>query len=429
MVTTDLAFFGRDDDLQPGLTRGVFKGRTVLLIHPAWHACGTATVVASQARAYRALGARVLSLALSDQPVFGLAPEHLAQAYLAATPELSADRRLVTGVGRAALLNPVKMARIGWSFAHGDHAATYVAFATNSAVPAALSVEQIDLVHCNHFFCMPLAEGLRSNHKCPIVLDTHDIQAKQYLIRNAGGHYVRPHASYEEMLATELAWLARADLLIHLNSEEDAAFRNLLPSSRHTLLYPAVDPMPTGPGGGDFVIVASANVPNLLSLEWFLGEVMPQASETPLAIYGNVDRDIARRASSLYSRYSHHFRGRVDDIRAAYQKAAGVLLPTVEGHGLSIKTVEALSSGAPLIATRHAFRGIDIDPTSLANVTIADDAPAFAAALRQAVAARPDPEARPGSATRRLYDVRFSPAAYREALDRQIGPLLRDRSG
>ena len=389
MVTTDLAFFGgiADPKLGANVSERPLAGRTVALIHPAWHSCGTATVVAGQALAYRTLGARVLSLAFSDHPAFGLAEARLTRSYVTATPELVADERLSTGLARRRSLNPFTMARLGWSFVHGNHADTYLALALGSALPAALLSEQIDLIHCNHFFCMPLAERLRASHDCPIILDTHDLQADQYVLRNSGGYYLKPLATRDEMLATELGWLARADLLIHLNSEEDRAFRVLLPDSSHALLYPAVDPMPTGPGGGDFVMVASANVPNILSLEWFLGEVAVQASDAPVAIYGNVDREMRRHNPGLYKRYPSWFRGRVGDVHAAYETAARVLLPTVEGHGLSIKTVEALSSGAPLIATRHAFRGIDVDPRSLANVTIADDASAFSAALRRAMGA------------------------------------------
>jgi len=399
-------------------------GRTVALIHPAWHSCGTAAVVASQARAYRTLGARVLSLALSDHPFFGLSQESLARSYLRATPELVADGRLVTGIGRRAGLNPSKIGQVGWNFAHGNFARTYVELAENSAVPAELAAERIHVIHANHFFTMPLAERLRVARGCPLLLDSHDVQARQYVLRNEGGWYLPPRASYEAMLKTELAWLARADRLLHLNSAEEAAFRTLLPESSHTLLYPAVDPMPTGPGGGDFVVVASSNVPNILSLEWFLREVVPRAGDLRLSIYGNVDAAIRSRDPGLYGRHSRSFRGRVDDIGAAYATAACVLLPTIEGHGLSIKTIEALSSGAPLIATRLAFRGVEIDPASLANVTVAEDAAAFAEALRRHAAARPDPAARPGSPTRRLYDTLFSPQAYQERLAGLIAPLL-----
>jgi polysaccharide biosynthesis protein PslH len=430
-MTTDLAFFGREAALD--LTSSVaaeapLAGRTVALIHPAWHSCGTATVVASQARAYRDLGACVVSIGLSDQPNFGLAPARATQAYFEATPELIADRRVLAGIGRDTAFNLRKTAPIAWSFAHGNHAATYVAFAKNSPPPAQLSSERIDLIHCNHFFCMPLAEAVRQNPGVPIILDTHDIQAKQYVLRNQSGWYLPPRATYEEMLATELHWLARADLLLHLNSEEDVAFRGLLPDSRHALLHPAVDSMPTRTGGGDFVLVASANVPNILSLEWLLREVMPRAGDIPLAIYGNVDAAIRSRDPALYSRFSRYFRGRVDDIATAYIRAACVLLPTIEGHGLSIKTIEAFSSGAPLIATRLAFRGIEVDPASLANVAIAETAQAFVAALRNIAPGRRDAAPRAISPTRRFYEARFSPAAYKKSLARLVGPLLGSRS-
>src|SRR4051794_37219236 len=237
-------------------------GRTVALVHPAWASCGTATVVASQARAYHDLGARVVSVALSDHPGFGFAAKSLTRAYLAATPELIADQRLVTGISPGALLNPAVTSGIAWDFAHGDFAATYVALAAGSAVPAKVEAERIDLVHCNHFFCMPLAEAVRAGRGTPLLLETHDIQAKQYLLRNRSGWYLRPRATEEAMLATELHWLARADLLIHLNAEEDAAFRELLPPNRHALQHPAVEPMPAGAGAGGFLIVPSGDGPD-----------------------------------------------------------------------------------------------------------------------------------------------------------------------
>jgi polysaccharide biosynthesis protein PslH len=399
-------------------------GLRVALIHPAWHSCGTATVVASQARAYRELGASVVSLALSDHPAFGLTPQQFTQAYFEATPELAADRRLLAGMSTAALCNPLKIAALGWQFAHADYASTYVSLAENTPVPAELSARRVDFIHCNHFFCMPLAERLRATHGCPVLLDTHDVQADQYVLRGSSGWHVPPRASYEAMIATELGWLRRADLLVHLNLEEEGHFRMLLPERRHALLYPAVDPMPAAGEGQEFVVIASGNLPNVLSIQWFLREVMPRAGDLPLAIYGNVDVAIRGRDPTLWGRYSSHFRGRVSDLARAYRNAACVLLPTREGHGLSIKTVEALSTGAPVIATPHAFRGIGIDLAGLSDVTLADDAESFAAALR-AMAGQPrQPAACITSPTRRLYEAEFSPAAYRQRLAGLVGSLL-----
>jgi hypothetical protein len=227
------------------------------------------------------------------------------------------------------------------------------------------------------------------------------------------------------MLAIELDWMRRADLMVHLNVEEDATFRALLPDKPHALIYPAVAPVPTGPGGGDIIMVASANRGNVLSVEWFLSEILPRAGDVKVGIIGNVDAALRKHNSALYERCRELFRGRVEDIGAVYANAALVLLPTSEGHGLSIKAVEALSSGLPLIATPQAFRGMQVDAASLTNVTLAETAEDFAAALRAASGKPPWSEGqRRASETRRFYEAHFSLEAYREALSSRVLPLL-----
>jgi polysaccharide biosynthesis protein PslH len=216
-----------------------------------------------------------------------------------------------------------------------------------------------------------------------------------------------------------------ADVLIHLNNEEAEAFQKLLPAQRHALLYPAVAPAPAGPGGPDLIIVASANYANYLGLVWFLTEVLPLAPAAPVQIIGNVDREVRARAPRLWKKHAALFRGRVEDLDAAYANAAAILLPTTQGHGVSIKTLEAMSSGAPLIATAHAFRGLGIEPAAFRNVTLAKDAAGFAAALARAVAGRHSP---PGDRlmadTRLAYQKLFSFEAYHAALLQLVEPLL-----
>jgi len=90
-----------------------------------------------------------------------------------------------------------------------------------------------------------------------------------------------------------------------------------------------------------------------------------------------------------------------------------VLLPTREGHGLSVKTVEAMSSGLPLVATSLAFRGMGIDPAGLRNVFVADDPAAFAAAMLGPLREQVDPRT---SDTGKLYAERFSDSVYENRL-------------
>ena len=393
-------------------------GKAVAIVHPAWHSCGSHQVFVSQARAYRSLGAKVFSVAVADTPGC-VAGSPASQAYFAATSDLAADARLLAGMPLRKIFNGGFL-RVGKQWLHGNDAAMRVAVAQRVEIPVPSAfAAQIDLIHCNHFFCMPVAVRLRERHACPILLDTHDLQARQYALRNRDRLRLPAPATFEEMLEIELDAMRPADVLIHLNDEEAAAFKELVPDKRHALLYPAVEAMPVGLGGHDCIIVASANYPNFLGLRWFLREVLPLTESVPVAILGNIDREVRSRAPDLYKTHAALFRGRVEleGLYDAYRRASAILLPATAGYGISIKTIEALSCGAPLIATSLAFRGLGVEMSALANVTVAEDGRAFAAAMRRAHANRLVPAGnRQLAATRRVYEERFAFDVYRLSL-------------
>jgi glycosyltransferase involved in cell wall biosynthesis len=400
-------------------------GKTVVLIHPAWHSCGSHKVFVMQALAYRALGARLLALAIADFPGH-VRGSRAHSAYLDGSQDLQADRRYFAGMPRSAVFTPAFL-RSFRDWLHGDYATVLVETIKLATLPIELmELPEIDLIHCNHFFCMGAALKLRGNRGCPILLDTHDLQARQYVLRQPGFWTLPPPATYEAMLALELANMDAADVLIHLNAEEAASFDQLLPHKWHALIFPAVEPVPVGRGGSDIIIVASANYPNFLGISWFLTEVAPHIPDVPIKIIGNIEQEFRRRAPGLFRAHAAMFKGYVRDLHKAYADAAAVLLPITEGFGISIKSIEALSSGAPLVATPLAFRGMDVDPTKLANVSLACDPPSFAAAIRRAKMDQAA-EDRMGSDTRRLYERMFSPLAYRRALAALVEPLVEDK--
>lgn len=402
-------------------------GKTVIIVHPAWHSCGSYQVFDSQARAYRSLGAAVVSLAIADLPG-NVDGSRASRTYYKATDGFAANTRLFTGMPLRKILSR-DFRRAAKQWLHGNDAAMRVEVARQAVIPGvSVTGASVDLIHCNHFFCMPAAVRLRERHACPILLDTHDLQAWQYALRNLARIRLPPAVRMEAMLDIELDAMRQANLLIHLNDEEAAAFKTLVPDKPHALIYPAVAPMPVGPGGQDPIIVASANYPNYLGLRWFLREVLPLAASIPVQIFGNIDREFRARESGLYKNHAGLFRGRVDSgvLHEAYRNASAVLLPATAGHGISIKTIEALSSGAPLVATSLAFRGLGLDAANLQNVMIAEDGPGFAAALRRAYANRLVPGVdRQQAATRSIYDERFAFDVYRAALQAIVMQALK----
>ena len=395
-------------------------GRKVALVHPAWHSCGTYRVVLGQIAAYRALGARVFPIAAATDPGFAPQRSWIWRSFIQATPELNGGPRFFAGAPFRAVLAPSFLKNVLWPYVHGDQAAIRSGLAERVALSPELKRQDFDLVHCNHFFLMPIARRLAQD-AAKVLLDTHDLQARQFALMNERMPWLKPLVSYEAMLAQELAAMAQADILIHLNAEEKQDFERLLPQKSHALLYPAVPEAPTGPGGEDVVLVASNNSANVESVIWFLREVVPRAPGVAVRIIGNVDSGVRARDAALHERHRGWFTGRVEDPAAVYANAKAALLPTISGHGLSIKTVEAMASGLPLVSTRLALRGMDEAAFSLEGVTVTEDPAGFAAALRALAAGPvPSPADRRASAARAYYEAHFSQAAYQRNLLRLV---------
>lgn len=405
----------------------IFAGRRVALVHPAWHSCGTYRVVLGQIAAYRAMGAQVLPVAISSDPGFVPGRDWIWKGFREATPELDAGPRFYGGAPFHAVLGPRFLTQTLWPYIHGDQAAIRLGMAERALLSPQMTGQGYDLVHCNHFFLMPVARRL-ARGGAPILLDTHDLQARQFALINERMPWLSPRVTYEAMLAQELEAMRGADLLLHLNADEARDFRALLPEKRHELLYPPTPPAPTGPGGADIVIVSSNNTANVESVIWFLREVAPKAPGLRVTIAGNVDAGVRARAPDLYAAHKGWFLGRVEDPGAVYAGARLALLPTIAGTGLSIKTVEAMSSGLPLIATPQALRGMEADVLDLAGLTVAEGADAFARAMVESAARPPLSESqRDLSATRAYYERRFSLVAYERTLGTLAAPLLARR--
>ncbi|CAN2536565.1 hypothetical+protein [Methylocapsa aurea] len=403
----------------PSSRRIRLDGRTVAIVHPAWSSCGTYRVVFSQAMAYRALGARVVSIAVMDAPTADAPRGERWPRYIAESAELPVDDRYFSGPPTRSWASFSLLKNGWWPLIHGDQASWLIELCKRAPLPKGIGGERIDLVHANHFFTLPFVRRLLRNRRAPVVLETHDVQAAQFILRNRDGLFVPPHVGFRDLLAIELEWMEKADYCVHLNIEEHQTFKRLLPKKRHALIYPAVPPARPSRGGGMILTVASGHYPNYLGIKWLLEEVLPLAPGVPIDIVGDVDEAVRTRDKSLFDAHRDLFRGRVPQIESAYERAGCVLLPTLEGYGLSIRTAEALSSGAPLIATPLAFRGLDVGAQSLRNVTIAADASSFAAALRAAHSRTEDGVCTTDSCTsdtRQFFDTVFGFDAYVDAL-------------
>jgi glycosyltransferase involved in cell wall biosynthesis len=112
----------------------------------------------------------------------------------------------------------------------------------------------------------------------------------------------------------------------------------------------------------------------------------------------------------------------VEDIAEFYGRIAVSVVPLLQGTGVSLKTLESLRYGRPVVSTPAGARGLDV--AALPGVHLAETAAGFAGTvcdLLDRAAVRPDP--------RRAVQAHDAMAAFQSMLHTVITEAQRDRAG
>ena len=166
-------------------------------------------------------------------------------------------------------------------------------------------------------------------------------------------------------------------------------------------LPPSSDPPAPGAASFDVALLGSWTWrSNAAGLRWFVDEVAPLLDGLDVHV-GGADSDVIAAGVPGVSA-----RGRVPDAMEFLQSARVVACPSVAGAGVQIKTLDAIATGRPVVATPIAARGLPHLPPTVA---VAGDGPGFAAALRDALRDGVEEEAARVAATwarerRRTYE-------------------------
>ncbi len=180
-------------------------------------------------------------------------------------------------------------------------------------------------------------------------------------------------------VATEIAMLGQAGAVIAIQAAEAELVRSHLPGRRVMVApMPAQTDAAAQPGeGAGLLFVGSNTAPNVDALRWFVGEILPviQLAQpgVRVRVAGNVLQAFPQSLKGV------EFLGRVADLTPLYRAAAVVICPLRAGSGLKIKLIEALGHGKAVVATSVTLQGVEAETSGA--VIVADDAPAFAAAV------------------------------------------------
>lgn len=107
------------------------------------------------------------------------------------------------------------------------------------------------------------------------------------------------------------------------------------------------------------LFVGSAFFANIEGIKWFIDNVFSQIKGCKLQIVGN-NMDYYFQPSDNIEVY-----GYVEDLSIFYYQCDFIISPILSGGGMKTKTAEALMYGCPIIGTREAFEGYNIDYSSV----------------------------------------------------------------
>jgi polysaccharide biosynthesis protein PslH len=405
------------------------QGAFVLMIQPAWPKTGSAHVFSASAAGHRDRGSSVFTLIVP--PV----------------PPLADDTRWAAIARDMQVPGTIDCATLGHTHdpyhfchqsalhrldaRHRDHLAQNAQYLAEGVLPHNLLrlIEErpIDIIHVHHCWNMRLADRIaRASSKYHgrrplIIIETHDVQVRNQDILIAKHPLTGCPSSEAALAQTERDLCHSADLLIHINENDACYFRELLPRHRHAVQQPTLaaetERVLCGLGsdadGDALVYIGTANYWNLRTVAWLLEEVLAQipALAHRVRIHGKVADIVRRERPDLAERHGVTLAGPVNTIDQAYRGARAVLVPALGGSGSSIKLLEALCYGRPIISTPPALRGVDAalaQRLPIASHTIAAD---FAAAVGRIV---DEPRRGPLPEYTAAYAAHFSNKAHRQ---------------
>lgn len=210
------------------------------------------------------------------------------------------------------------------------------------------------------FNTVPAAK-IAKKHNIPVFLDTHDVfylsKSNNYslTLQEKGIH----KASSKE----EISLLQQFDALIAIQHDDAKLLRHNLPNIPTVV---AMHPVTVGnyelsyqtPPHTDLNIlfVGSSAIHNVEAIQFFIKSIFPKI----IKIYPNLKLEICGSCVNEIQTTSPNIilTGVVDDLLPYYKKATIVINPIIQGSGLKIKTVEAMSYGKCLVTTTIGIEGL-----------------------------------------------------------------------
>jgi glycosyltransferase involved in cell wall biosynthesis len=250
-----------------------------------------------------------------------------------------------------------------------------------------------------------------------VIFNTHNIESAPEHDRNAG------RATWLPMRVTERRMLRSAQESWIVSPDDLHLARQLAPGAALRLAPNVVDvsaiPASTTAQPSRIVLMVAdfTYARNRDALQLLVDRILPLVwdalPDTRLRLVGRgleVDRPVDPRIDAL---------GFVDSLDAPYSDAAAVAVPLTAGGGTSLKFVEAMAYGVPVVSTPTGARGLGVTPGE--HYREAREPEGFAAELVDLLRAGDRPMA---ARARAVAEREFSVEALTRLLDPAVPPVV-----
>lgn len=208
-----------------------------------------------------------------------------------------------------------------------------------------------DYIFINYASWATLVDGNHLTEKPVTIIDTHDFITAQ----------LQKKVNIGQSFKEEIRRISLFDIALAISVEEQYIFSQFC-KNRVALAPMMLDKPenhhPAEEKTFDLIYVASDNVHNKKSANWFFKEVYPLLpGNIQICIIGQINEHLSIKAPNIIA---INF---AEDLSTYYQKAKVALCPMLTGTGTKIKVVEALSYGLPIVCNSRGVDGL-IDKTN-----------------------------------------------------------------
>ncbi|MFS4473824.1 glycosyltransferase family 4 protein [Chryseobacterium sp. T20] len=220
--------------------------------------------------------------------------------------------------------------------------------------------EKYDAIIINYEFWAGLVdhESMKNTLK---IIDTHDwITLNEF--------YKNKSLDIGKRFNEEINNLSKFDKVITISEDENLVFKRFLGEKVINIppSFPSHFEKSDGGKKYDLIFVGSENIFNIQSIQWFFDHVYPLLPPNiNIVIIGRICKHIKEREGVTLIEF-------IESLEEYYHHSKIAICPMLEGTGIKIKVIEALSYGLPIVGTERAIDGF---PAKTSNGCLVSDHP------------------------------------------------------